>query len=134
MINRRNKGTMPIEKADHLVRYGAFYSESRFWNKVRRVAQKVGSEILRPVLQLFYLLQDGRVSLKHKAYIIGALGYFILPIDILPDFIAVLGFTDDIAVMTLLLKEMKDQMTPEVQERAEKKLKEIIRDQSDLSL
>lgn len=124
------KKKYPVRNADQLVRYGSFYSESRFWSKIKRITQRTGAELLRPVLQLFYLLQDGEVSLKRKAYIIGALGYFILPIDVIPDFIAVLGFTDDIAVMTLLLKELKDNLTPEIQERVDRKVKELMHNPS----
>ncbi|WP_080905340.1 YkvA family protein [Parabacteroides sp. Marseille-P3160] len=124
------KRKYPIQPPEQLVRYGTFYSENRLWNKVRRIAQKVGGELLRPVLQLFYMLQDSDVSLKHKAYIVGALGYFIMPVDILPDFIAVLGFTDDLAVMTLLLKELKDNLTLDIKERADRKLKELLRNPS----
>lgn len=48
-----------------------------------------------------------------------------MPIDLIPDFISVIGFTDDIAVMTLLLKELKDHITPEIEERANNIIKKI---------
>lgn len=41
--------------------------------------------MLLPVFTLYYMLQDDKVSLQHKTYIVGALGYFILPIDLIPD-------------------------------------------------
>lgn len=107
------------------MKYGTYYSEDRFWRKIKRLGKKVGGEILRPILLLYFLLQDSRVPFKNKAYIIGALGYFIMPIDLIPDFISVIGFTDDIAVMTLLLKELKDHITPEIEERANNIIKKI---------
>ena len=73
------------------------------------------------------MLQDDKVSLQHKAYIVGALGYFILPIDLIPDgILPVIGFTDDIAVMTLVLKLVKDSITLEIKARANARVSEII--------
>ena len=60
---------------------GLILSEKSFWKKIERVAKKVGATVLRPVFTLYYMLQDEKVPLQHKAYIIGALGYFILPFD-----------------------------------------------------
>jgi uncharacterized membrane protein YkvA (DUF1232 family) len=75
---------------------------------------------------LYYTLQDGDVPLKTKAYIIGALGYFILPLDMIPDFIAGLGYTDDIAVITLLLKHLRTNITPQIEEKTDMKIKEFL--------
>lgn len=124
-----NKKKRGIRQTEDLMKYGSYYSEDRFWRKIKRLGKKVGGEILRPFLLLYFLLQDSRVPFKHKAYIIGALGYFILPIDLIPDFISVIGFTDDIAVMTLLLKELKDHITPDIQERTNEIIKRIIQEE-----
>ena len=82
--------------------------------------------VLRPVLTLYYILQDGKINMKNKAYIIGALGYFILPFDIIPDFIAGIGYTDDLAVIFILLKQLQDCNTPEIQEKVETKVRELL--------
>ena len=67
------------------------------------------------------------MPVKHKAYIIGALGYFILPIDLIPDgILPVIGFTDDIAVMTLVISMIKDSITPEIKARANDRVVEIM--------
>ena len=72
---------------------------------MQRIAKKVGATVIRPVFLLYYLLHDKDVPLHHKAYVIGALGYFILPFDLIPESILpVIGFTDDVAVMGLVLK------------------------------
>lgn len=110
---------VPFEEVHEVQKYGTYYSDNRFWKKVERVAKKVGATVLLPVFTLYYMLQDDKVSLQHKAYIVGALGYFILPIDLIPDgILPVIGFTDDIAVMTLVLKLVKDSITPEIKARA----------------
>lgn len=118
---------VPIEEVHEVQKYGTYYSDNRFWKKVERVAKKVGATVLLPVFTLYYMLQDDKVSLQHKAYIVGALGYFILPIDLIPDgILPVIGFTDDIAVMTLVLKLVKDSITPEIKARANARVSEII--------
>lgn len=118
---------IPFEEVHEVQKYGTYYSDNRFWKKVERVAKKVGATVLLPVFTLYYMLQDDKVSLQHKAYIVGALGYFILPIDLIPDgILPVIGFTDDIAVMTLVLKLVKDSITPEIKARANARVSEII--------
>ena len=118
---------VPFEEVHEVQKCGTYYSDNRFWKKVERVAKKVGATVLLPVFTLYYMLQDDKVSLQHKAYIVGALGYFILPIDLIPDgILPVIGFTDDIAVMTLVLKLVKDSITPEIKARANARVSEII--------
>lgn len=118
---------VPFEEVHEVQKYGTYYSDNRFWKKVERVAKKVEATVLLPVFTLYYMLQDDKVSLQHKAYIVGALGYFILPIDLIPDgILPVIGFTDDIAVMTLVLKLVKDSITPEIKARANARVSEII--------
>ena len=117
---------VPFEEVHEVQKYGTYYSDNRFWKKVERVAKKVGATVLLPVFTLYYMLQDDKVSLQHKAYIVGALGYFILPIDLIPDgILPVIGFTDDIAVMTLVLKLVKDSITPEIKARPTARVSEI---------
>lgn len=118
---------VPFEEVHEVQKYGTYYSDNRFWKKVERVAKKVGATVLLPVFTLYYMLQDDKVSFQHKAYIVGALGYFILPIDFIPDgLLPVIGFTDDIAVMTLVLSLVKDSITPEIKARANQRVAEIM--------
>ncbi|MCD8268852.1 MAG: DUF1232 domain-containing protein [Parabacteroides sp.] len=118
---------IPFEEVHEVQKYGTYYSDNRFWKKIERVAKKVGATVLLPVFTLYYMLQDNSVSLQHKAYIVGALGYFILPIDLIPDgILPVIGFTDDIAVMTLVLRLVKDSITPEIKARANQRVAEIM--------
>jgi len=121
-----NKSNVPIKRLEDTKQYGEYYDDNRFWKKVRRLARKSGKTVLRPVLLLYYLMQDSNVSIKDKAYIIGALGYFVLPIDIFPDFIFGLGYTDDLAVIGLLLKHLQNCITPEIEKLADSKIKELL--------
>ena len=113
---------VPFEEVHEIQRYGTYFSEKSFWKKIERVAKKVGATVLRPVFTLYYMLQDEKVPLQHKAYIIGALGYFILPFDLIPESVLpIIGFTDDVAVMTFVLKMVKDSITPEIRRKADQK-------------
>ena len=78
-MDTRKIEDVPFEEVHEIQRYGTYFSEKSFWKKIERVAKKVGATVLRPVFTLYYMLQDEKVPLQHKAYIIGALGYFILP-------------------------------------------------------
>lgn len=118
---------VPFEEVHEVQKYGSYYSDNRFWKKIEWVAKKVGATVLLPVFTLYYMLQDDKVSLQHKAYIVGALGYFILPIDLIPDgILPIIGFTDDIAVMTLILKLVDTSVTPEIKARANARVSEIM--------
>lgn len=126
-MNKNRIEDVPFEEVHEIEKYGTYYSDNRLWKKIERVAKKVGATVLLPVFTLYYMLQDDKVSLQHKAYIVGALGYFILPIDLIPDgILPVIGFTDDIAVMTLVLKLVKDSITPEIKARANQRVAEVM--------
>ena len=84
-MDTRKIEDVPFEEVHEIQRYGTYFSEKSFWKKIERVAKKVGATVLRPVFTLYYMLQDEKVPLQHKAYIIGALGYFILPFDLIPE-------------------------------------------------
>ena len=126
-MNTNRIEDVPFEEVHEIEKYGTYYSDNRLWKKIERVAKKVGATVLLPVFTLYYMLQDDKVSLQHKAYIVGALGYFILPIDLIPDgILPVIGFTDDIAVMTLVLKLVKDSIAPEIKARANQRVAEVM--------
>ena len=76
------------------------------------------------VLLLHYVLKSPDVPLEDKAKIYGALGYFILPIDLIPDFIPAVGYSDDVAALAFALHAVWKNVTPEIKEQAQRKLRE----------
>ena len=98
--------------------YERHYNEDSFWKKVTRVASQVGAKVLYPALQLYFLLQSKEVPVKAKTFIIGALGYLILPTDLIPDFIPAMGFTDDLTAIFLTLRTVSKHLTPELNRQA----------------
>lgn len=104
--------------------YQSNYSESGLWKKVKSVAKKAGIKTIYMVLFLHYVLKSPDVPLEDKAKIYGALGYFILPIDLIPDFIPVVGYSDDVAALAFALHAVWKNVTPEIKEQAQRKLRE----------
>ena len=109
-------------KEDDLLKYQENYSEDKLWDKMKKFAKKLGGKSIYYVLVLYYVLQSKDVSLQKKALILGALGYFILPIDLIPDVIPAMGFVDDGAALALAFKAVKDSVTPEIEAKAKEQL------------
>lgn len=107
-----------------LIVYQDNYNESSLWNKVKKFAKKAGLKVIYLVLLLYYVLQSETVSMTDKAKIYGALGYFILPVDFIPDAIPVVGFTDDFAALVACVIAVSSNITPEIEQQAKDKLAE----------
>lgn len=75
------------------------YSDRSFWSKLTGFFSKAGYQVTEKALWLYYAAQKPDVPARAKAVIYGALGYFILPIDVVPDAIPVVGFSDDLAAL-----------------------------------
>ena len=99
------------------------YSDEGFWSKVKGYAKKIGSTGLYYALVLYYMSVDENVPFSQKAIVVGALGYLILPIDVIPDALFGIGFSDDIGVMLTALRAVKDSITLDHLKLAEEKLK-----------
>lgn len=102
--------------------YSNKFSQKDFVDKIARIAKRAGAKLIYAALLLYYTLQSDRISTKDKAIIVGALGYMISPIDVIPDAIPIAGLTDDLAVLLYVLKKICVDVDPEVKERARKKL------------
>lgn len=80
-------------------KYRDAYSETKLFNKILKFAKTAGTKVIYLALLLFYTLQQASTPKWAKSVIIGALGYFILPLDFIPDFIPIAGFSDDITAL-----------------------------------
>ncbi len=113
-----------METQDKYGNYRKDYSENEFWEKMRKVAGKVGVKLVYIALLLYYALRNPATPAGDRAKILGALGYFILPIDLVPDFIPMAGYTDDLAALSWALYSVVKHITPEVRIQARQKLGE----------
>ncbi|MEZ5550965.1 MAG: YkvA family protein [Pseudomonadales bacterium] len=97
--------------------------ETQFWPKFRRVAARL--PFAADLLAAYYAAIDPITPRHVRGILLGALGYFIMPADLIPDFILGLGFTDDAAVLAAALKTLTDHIQPAHQDRARKTLDSI---------
>ena len=102
--------------------YRRHYNDTSFVTKVKRVAKTTGMKVVYPALLLQYIMKSEEVSLKTKLIISAALGYFILPVDFIPDFAPLIGFADDLGVFLLILRQMTTSVTPEIKQKAREHL------------
>ena len=93
--------------------------------KISRFAKKAGLNTTYYVLLLYQMIISGKTPLKYKAIVIGALGYFICPIDLIPDIMIGTGFLDDASILMFALSTISDCITPEVRMDARNKLHQI---------
>ncbi len=100
------------------------YSENAFWSKLKKIAAKAGAKVVYYALVLFYTLTDPATPAKYKAVIAGALGYFILPLDVIPDFLPFAGLADDWAALIAAVSYVVSAINPQNKEKARAKLKE----------
>ena len=87
-----------------------------FWRKTRRVAAHI--PFAEDLLAAYYCAFDRDTPLPVKATLVGALAYFILPVDAIPDVLPVIGFTDDAAVLATAIKLVTGHILPVHRETA----------------
>ncbi len=107
-------------------KYREAYSDESFHVKALRTAKYLGREGLRYALILYYVLRRKDLPGKVRLIILGALGYFILPLDFLPDFLPVLGFADDIGVLAAAVAAVSMYADDGVKAQAEMKLSQLL--------
>ena len=97
-----------------------------FWPKIRRVAAKV--PFAGDALSVWFCAKDPTTPTTAKAMMMAGLAYFVLPTDAVPDFLAVVGFTDDAAVIAALLAIVGKNLKPRHKAEARKLLDQLARD------
>ncbi|HTP93452.1 MAG TPA: YkvA family protein [Xanthobacteraceae bacterium] len=91
-----------------------------FWRKILGLAASL--PFAEDLLAAYYCAFDRQTPLHVKAVLVGALAYFILPDDLIPDYLPVIGYTDDAAVLAAAIKLVSSNMKPEHREAAQNML------------
>ena len=112
--NKSEKTREP--KPDDIAVYSRHYNEKDFFSKIKNVASKAGAKAIYIALTLYYSMD--KASITDKLMILGALGYFILPTDLIPDFVIGLGYTDDLAALLIVYNRLKANIDETVEEKA----------------
>nr|WP_084157458.1 YkvA family protein [Oceanobacillus manasiensis] len=111
--------------AEEIKQHEEHFSEEKFWKKVQKFSKKAGTSVVYAVLLLYYTLQKPDVPVKVKAIIVGALGYFILPLDVIPDIAMGVGYVDDLSVVIFALLQVAIYVDDEVKRKAKNKLRDL---------
>jgi uncharacterized membrane protein YkvA (DUF1232 family) len=93
----------------------------RFWIKLKRVAATL--PFAEDLVAAYYCAFDKDTPRHVQAALLGAIAYFILPFDFVPDMMPVLGFTDDAAVLATAIRMVANHITPDHREAARAALK-----------
>ena len=102
--------------------YSNKFSKKDFVDKIARIAKSAGAKLVYAALILYYTLQSDKVNATNKAMIIGALGYLISPLDVVPDAIPIAGLADDLGVLVYVLKKVWTDIDPDIQIKARERL------------
>jgi len=95
----------------------------RFWSKFKRVVTQL--PFAEDLLAAYYCAFDKQTPRHVQAALLGAIAYFILPFDFIPDMLPVLGFTDDAAILATAIRMVASHITPEHRDAARAALKRM---------
>lgn len=94
-----------------------------FWNKMKAVATRI--PFAEDALAAYYCALDRQTPLSVRAALWGALAYFILPFDAIPDYLPLIGYADDATVLATAIRVVASHMLPEHREAARRALKRL---------
>ena len=98
-----------------------YYDYKSFRQKLALSAKAVGRMVVEKLLILFFVLKDADTPLRAKMIVASALGYFILPLDLVPDWLLGVGFSDDAAAVAAAIAAVSAHIKPSHKERAKAK-------------
>ena len=94
-------------------------------NVILKILIKAGRSIAKPALEVLEMAIDPLTPTNVRISLIASLAYLIMPLDLLPDFMPVIGFSDDFVALTAVLSIWSKYMTPAIRIRAEEKLNKL---------
>jgi uncharacterized membrane protein YkvA (DUF1232 family) len=115
--NTNTSANLPTGQEDGAVQIPT----DKFWLKLKRYAVKAGSEVVLAALKLYYALQDPDTPASAKTVIVGALLYFILPADVIFDWLPG-GYVDDLGTLIAALWAVSEHIKPEHVQQAKLRL------------
>lgn len=99
-----------------------YFNLHDIFEKILEAAKKVGTDFIYRVLVIYYTLKSGVLPSQAVILVTAALGYFLMPLDIIPDFMGAIGFSDDALALSLAMNEIKNHITQETKAQADAKL------------
>jgi uncharacterized membrane protein YkvA (DUF1232 family) len=105
--------------------FSRYYSDESFWRKVEKFGRMAGAKAVYQAVLLWYVATKKSTPLPIKMLIFGGLGYFVLPIDSVPDFLVGIGYADDIAILFGIISAYGMYMDDASKAKARAKVREI---------
>jgi uncharacterized membrane protein YkvA (DUF1232 family) len=121
-LDRHGPIPQSLDTSEKLDNQHEQFDDLSFWAKLDKFAVSAGAKVSYCVLLLYFLLVSDSSSKYEKISIIGALSYFVMTNDAVPDFLPGLGFVDDLGALSLVLRSVRNQLSQEIHVLAEEKL------------
>ena len=102
--------------------FGKYYNENSFWKTIAYIAKKAGLKLIYISFLLYYTLNSSNITKTDRTIIIAALGYFIFPLDIIPDYIPFVGYTDDLSILLFAYRRIRANLNDDIRNKAKSKL------------
>lgn len=115
----------------NIQQYIKYYDEIQLTNKLKYIGKKIGSKVVFYAIIMAMLIADTKIPVKVRLVFMAALGYLILPTDLVADLLPAIGFTDDIAFLTFAISNAREYITPEVKDRAKVKLDQWLKEEAE---
>ena len=119
MINNSDKSNQNIYEAE------VIESSTIDSNIIIKILIRAGRSIAKPALEVLEMAIDPLTPTNVRISLIASLAYLIMPLDLLPDFMPIVGFSDDFVALTAVLSIWSKYMTPAIRIRAEEKLNKL---------
>ena len=110
------------EVIDNKEKYSKHYSEDSFFTKIKEHGKAAGTKVVFAALLLFYAMKSDKMPVSEKALVVAALGYLVFPFDLIPDFIPIAGYADDLTVLYVALKKAVSYIDGDVVSQAKDKI------------
>ena len=94
------------------------FNDQGFLRKLARYALRLGRPVVEQLYALYFMLRAEATPMRSKMVIVGALLYFVSPIDLVPDILGPLGFSDDLAVIAMVFKQVQTYLTDDIRGKA----------------
>ncbi len=98
------------------------FDENSFWAKVAGYAKVAGHELVEKALWLYYAAQRPETPIWAKTMVFGALTYFVMPVDAIPDMLPGVGYTDDLGVLAMAVATLAAYINQDVKVLASRKM------------
>ncbi len=104
------------------------FNSNQLWKKLSAVASRAGRELVEKTLWLHYAAQQPQTPVWARTVIYGALAYFVMPLDAIPDLLPAVGLTDDLAALTAAIATVSMYIDDDVKSRTRQRMRQWFAD------